>query len=99
MNYEILTLRWRCPECEGPIRLHFSQGADEGNNPSDEYVLTHVFCGMGHLVPDEMVEEIRPEADQEFAAAMEGGSKITEVWTLPPDEDPTTPNENVPPED
>lgn len=100
MNYEIVTQRWLCPECGSPIRLHFSQGVDEGEGPSDEYILDRMFCGMGHVLPDELWEEVRPGADQEFAAAMERGAKVAEIWCAPADtEDPTSPNENVPPED
>lgn len=99
MNYEIVTWRVLCPECGSPVRLHFSQGSDEGDGPSDEYTMDRVFCGMGHFIPEEMWEEIRPSADLEFAAAMERGRKVSEIWVAPDETvDPTTPNEN-PPED
>lgn len=100
MNYEILTRRWICPECGGPLRLHFSQGLDEGEGPSDEYDLDRIFCGFGHVIPDEMWEEIRPAADLELATALESGFKLSEVWSAPlEDMDSTSPNENIPPEE
>lgn len=99
MNYEIVTQRWLCPECGGPVRLHFAQIEDDAAT-AEEFVLDRMFCGMGHVLPDEMWEEVRPGADLEFAAAMERGSKVAEIWCAPTDtEDPTSPNENVPPED
>lgn len=101
MNYEIVTQRWLCPECGSPIRLHFSHvGGTEDDVPADEFILDRMFCGMGHQLPDEMWEEIRPYGDQEFSSAMESGRKVAEIWCAPHEsEDPTSPNENVPPED
>jgi hypothetical protein len=102
MNYEIVTQRWSCPECGNPVRLHFFRASGPDDEPSDEFILDRVFCGMGHGIPDEMLEEIRPYADLEFTAAMESGSKVAEVWCAPSDadsEDPMRPNENIPPED
>lgn len=96
MNYEIVTQRWLCPECGGPVRLHFSRDIEA----PDEYILDRIFCGMGHVIPDEMWEEIRQGADLEFTTAMEQGHKVAEVWCTPHEtEDPTSPNENIPPED
>lgn len=100
MNYEIVTWHWLCPECGGPVRLHFSQGLLEDDGPSEEFILDRVFCGMGHVIPDEMWEEIRPASDLEFTTAMEQGHKVAEVWCAPHEtDDLTSPNENVPPED
>lgn len=100
MNYEIVTQHWVCPECGGPIRLHFA--AIEDNGLTEEFVMDRMFCGMGHVLPDELWEEVRPGADLEFSAAMERGEKVAEIWCAPSDtdtQDPTSPNENVPPED
>lgn len=98
MNYEIITSRWLCPECSSPIRLHFSQLLGADDEPSEEFVFDRAFCGMGHVLPDELWDEIRPGADEEFTAAFERGSKVSEIWCAPQSEN-ESPNDMPPPEE
>jgi hypothetical protein len=105
MNYEIVTFRWPCPECDSPLHLHFSPvpGPEEGE--VEEFLFDRVFCGMGHVLPEDLFLEIRPEADQEFALAMERGLKVSEIWAAPAEDpenqsaSPDVPSDTIPPEE
>lgn len=99
MKYEIITFRWACAECGGPLRLSFAQIAEiENDAPAEEYACDRVFCIEGHPVSEELAEEAAMNADQEFSAAMERGFKTAEVWCVPTEQD-ESPNESPPPED
>lgn len=87
MNVEIITSRWLCPECGGPLRLLFSQSGSTDDEASDEFVCDRVFCHLGHQVPDELTQEIIAQADLEFYAAMERGYMAAQVWVAPPHEE------------
>jgi hypothetical protein len=87
MNYEIITGRWRCQECGGPVRIHFSQS----ESVEDEFICDMVSCETGHQIMDEMAQEMMAVADEEFYAAMERGEQVAQVWKAPEQvqQDPT----------
>lgn len=84
MNYEIISQRWRCPECSARIKLTFVQtGATTEEEPVEEFVCNRVLCEMGHDVQAELAQEMIETADQEFYATMERGVKVAEFWLAP----------------
>jgi hypothetical protein len=83
MNYEIISPRWRCPECGVPVKLYFIQSAGTGEEASDEFVCNRVLCEAGHEIPEDLAQEMIGSADQEFYSAIERGAKVSEVWIAP----------------
>jgi hypothetical protein len=87
MNYDIVTSRWGCPECQGALRLRFSQAPSSDENQDVEYLCEEVACLIGHGLPEELVHEAMAGADAEFYAALERGAKLGETWSAPPPEE------------
>lgn len=83
MNYEIVTFRWRCPECQSPVRLKFTKAGSTEEEASDEFVCDQVFCVNLHFISDELAEEIIQAADEEFYKALEQGQMVAQVWQAP----------------
>lgn len=83
MNYEIISQRWRCPECAASIKLFFAPSGSTADETSDDFVCDRVLCEAGHEIHPDLAQEMIGAADQEFYAAMERGSKAAEVWLAP----------------
>lgn len=98
MNYEILTSRWVCAECGGPLRLYFSSSGSTDAESAQEFVCDRVLCAAGHQVSEEAAEEAVQNADEEFYAAMEKGYRVAEIWCVPDQQDGSL-NESLPPEE
>lgn len=82
MNYEIFTSRWHCPECGFGVKLFFSPREGEEES-SDEFVCINVACQSGHELPQEIHSDAIENADEEFYAAMQRGTKVGEAWRAP----------------
>lgn len=90
MTYQILTSRWRCPECGAGVRLFFSRSTAAPDENSEDFICDRVLCEMGHDLPDDIAQEAMQLSDDEFYAALERGEKISEVWNAPEvDQDPS----------
>lgn len=83
MTYEIITSRWRCPECNGRVRLYFNQHEAAEQEPAEEFICHKVLCEDGHVIPDADAQEMVELADEEFYGAMERGFKAAEIWVNP----------------
>jgi len=83
MQYEIVTSRWECPQCQSPLRLRFEPGAQNEETEEVEYLCEEVRCPTGCQLSPDLAQEAMVGADAEFYAAMEGGSKLGEVWQAP----------------
>ena len=97
MNYEILTGRWPCPECDGPLRLTFSRRDSMDDEAPEEFVCDRVLCEQGHVISDQLAEEIILQADEEFYAPLERGHQVAQVWQAPQNAD-TDIQDQMPPE-
>lgn len=83
MNYEIITSRWHCPECNGRVRLYFQKSGSTEEEPSEEFTCDKVLCEDGHVIPEVDAQEMIELADEEFYGAMERGWKAAEIWVNP----------------
>lgn len=83
MDHLVITRRWTCPVCSGPLWLVFVPSDFDESGHADGTECDEVFCPKGHPVPDDVAEAACDGADEELTRAFEGGFMRAEVWVAP----------------
>lgn len=86
MIHEVITRRWPCPVCGGPLRLVFVPCDHDGEGKPHDSECDEALCRVGHELPEELLEEIGRHADEELRRTLAGGLHVGELWQAPEDD-------------